>query len=112
MGSFTTYMYNHIALQAKGATIYLTVKEGYIHVSKGSISLQDPCICKYSKHMITKTEKYNELSSLAYQVRFHKYHSRKRHWVQISQPVHVYWQVYYTYGPAIPTTNSNMMLPL
>ena len=30
MGPFTSNMYNHITLQAKGTAIYFTVKESYI----------------------------------------------------------------------------------
>ena len=34
MGSFTTNMYYHIALQAERTTIYLTVKESCMHISR------------------------------------------------------------------------------
>lgn len=42
MGSFTTDMYNHIALQTKGTAVYLTVKESYTHVP-GKKNISKPC---------------------------------------------------------------------
>ena len=53
MGSFPTDMHSHITLQTKGTTVFLTVKESYIHVYRKEKYLAS---CKSSNCKLSHTE--------------------------------------------------------
>ena len=86
MGSFTTNMHSHIALQTKGTTVFLTVKESYIHVYRKEKYLAS---CKSSNCKLSHTENIN-IQKIEYQVHFHICHNAGHSRDQQAQPVHVY----------------------
>lgn len=55
MGSFTTNMYSHIALQTKGTTVYLTVKESYMFTGKINTYLMQKFKMQIVSHWKYKT---------------------------------------------------------
>ena len=90
MGPFTSNMYNHITLQAKGTAIYFTVKESYI---------QNQQMNKKKNNRFHKNFTTIKQEEKSHQVHFHIYHSVEHHWGQLTQLSHVYLQACYTCEP-------------
>lgn len=65
MSSLTTNMNNHVALQAKRSSIYLTVKEGYVQFFHGHTKFRLCAVILiqmiYSETVISNTDKKKKL---------------------------------------------------
>lgn len=101
MCPFPSNMNDHVTLQTKGTSIYLTVKESYMQFPRRKINLSKLTtpsqIAKYNG--AKKYQKQKERPP--YQVHSRIYHNGEHHWDLQGQLLHVDLRVYCTYEPII-----------
>lgn len=114
MGSLTANMHNHIALQAEGSSIYLTVKESYRkcvpnrqqieNLSSGTHNESPSCNHERKRNRRTKNITHS------YQGRSHIYHNAGPRWDRRAPRAHADSPACYTYEPATPIAQQFTLL--